>query len=407
MDSKIFIGVLVIGVVLFSGCVKTPDETTTTTIKTTTTTFKATTTIPESGVRPDYCLGDSDCVPAQCCHPTSCINKKFAPDCRGIGCTMVCQGPIDCGAGRCACINNKCVVENLKPTPPEVLIIPSVSAKEVENPKLKMTSFYSLEGLKINLNSPAYQLPLNLGDVINLQKINSRFKLKNEQKNLLKKNGFTVIPYGGDDIVEPYEDLKQREIPIFITSDSLLHLYHIQFNEILKGIEEREFFSKITGLSLAMLERSEQDFNSFTDPELKEAARRNVAYFSVALKLLQTPTEDYDEEEVKREIEEWNKQTPWDKKTFQPIRKLDFEVRDYVRDDVEKEITYIEDHEGFNPSPIFNSNPGCNCLRPQCYCEDYSQYIPRGHYTRSERLKRYFKSMMWYGRIAFLLKGGD
>jgi len=33
--------------------------------------------------------------------------------------------------------------------------------------------------------------------------------------------------------------------------------------------------------------------------------------------------------------------------------------------------------------------------------------VPRGHYTRSEKLKRYFKAMMWYGRMAFLLKGGD
>ena len=35
--------------------------------------------------------------------------------------------------------------------------------------------------------------------------------------------------------------------------------------------------------------------------------------------------------------------------------------------------------------------------------EDYSQYIPRGHYTRSEELKKYFKAMMWYGRLTFRL----
>jgi hypothetical protein len=33
--------------------------------------------------------------------------------------------------------------------------------------------------------------------------------------------------------------------------------------------------------------------------------------------------------------------------------------------------------------------------------EDYTQYIPRGHYTRSEDLKKYFKAMMWYGRLTF------
>jgi len=59
------------------------------------------------------------------------------------------------------------------------------------------------------------------------------------------------------------------------------------------------------------------------------------------------------------------------------------------------------------PSAIFNSDAKCDCLLPACYCEDYSQYIPRGHYTRSETLKRYFKAMMWYGRMSFLLKGGE
>ena len=35
--------------------------------------------------------------------------------------------------------------------------------------------------------------------------------------------------------------------------------------------------------------------------------------------------------------------------------------------------------------------------------EVYEQYIPRGHYTRSEDLKMYFKAMMWYGRLTFRL----
>src|SRR5262249_53136977 len=39
------------------------------------------------------------------------------------------------------------------------------------------------------------------------------------------------------------------------------------------------------------------------------------------------------------------------------------------------------------------------------YSEDFSQYVPRGHYTRSEVLKKYFVGMMWFGRLTFLLKG--
>jgi len=37
------------------------------------------------------------------------------------------------------------------------------------------------------------------------------------------------------------------------------------------------------------------------------------------------------------------------------------------------------------------------------YEEDFSQFIPRGHYTRSETLEKYFLAMMWYGRVQFRL----
>jgi len=61
---------------------------------------------------------------------------------------------------------------------------------------------------------------------------------------------------------------------------------------------------------------------------------------------------------------------------------------------VRAELALIGAHKGFAPSPLFT------------YDEDYSQYVPRGHYTRSARLQRYFQAMMWYGRMTFILKGG-
>jgi len=278
---------------------------------------------------------------------------------------------------------------------PATLSVPSVAAGEVSNPKLALGSHYKLDGFTITLNSPSYSLPLALAQIANLQNIESQFHLNENQETLLENNGFVVIPWDGDDIVEPYKDMKEQGVPIFVTSDTLLHLYHIQFNETLKRIEEEEFFDQLIDMSKAMLERSIEDYERFSDSELREAARRNVAYFAVALKLLQTPTEGYDEAKLRQEIEEWNQEHPYDQKEFVPIRVIDFTVPDWVDEEVDQEIKNIEEHQGFKPSAIFN------------YDEDYSQYVPRGHYTRSEVLKRYFKAMMWYGRMAFLLKGGD
>jgi len=56
------------------------------------------------------CSKDSDCVPEQCCHPTACMNKGEKKACN-VMCTAVCEGPIDCGAGTCACIEGQCAVK--------------------------------------------------------------------------------------------------------------------------------------------------------------------------------------------------------------------------------------------------------------------------------------------------------
>ena len=258
-----------------------------------------------------------------------------------------------------------------------VIIIPAVSAVDSDNPKYAMASYYTSEEVKIDASVPQYNLPLDLNLITNFDAVDSVLGINAPQEALLEKNGFVITSYYTDEtnIVEPYNYLKNQDIPIFVTSDTLLHLYHIQFDEILKGIEEREFFDKILDLSKALFDKSKQDYDYFTDEDLKEASRRNVAFFGVALSLLQTATEDYDGSE--------------------DITEVSFTIPGYVDDEVSEELSYIEAQDGYYDSPLF------------IYKEDYSQYKPRGHYTRSELLKRYFKAMMWYGRMSFLMKGGE
>jgi hypothetical protein len=57
----------------------------------------------------ETCQTDADCVPAQCCHPTSCVVASAAPDCSDMACTEDCQGgTMDCGQGHCACQDGTC-----------------------------------------------------------------------------------------------------------------------------------------------------------------------------------------------------------------------------------------------------------------------------------------------------------
>lgn len=51
------------------------------------------------------------CVPATCCHPTTCIQKGQEQDCAAVSCTMECApGTLDCNQARCEAINGKCEV---------------------------------------------------------------------------------------------------------------------------------------------------------------------------------------------------------------------------------------------------------------------------------------------------------
>lgn len=254
------------------------------------------------------------------------------------------------------------------------------------------SNYYNKKSLQFEAAVPTYSLPLQDSEIANYYQFTQKIPLTNEERDLLYKNGFIVIEnkttenllIAGKTLVnETYLDLKVADVPIFITSDSLLHLYHIQFDETLKRVETEEFYDDLWKLDKTLLEASIEDYDSASGAE-KEAARRNVAYFAVALSLLEPKPEQIAEDSG---IAEEN--TP-----FYSGNAKDYsvEVPSFVKDDVEAELNLIEAHEGSALSPIFK------------YSEDYSQYIPRGHYTNSEILKNYFRAMMWHGRMSMLLQ---
>jgi hypothetical protein len=72
---------------------------------------------------------------------------------------------------------------------------------------------------------------------------------------------------------------------------------------------------------------------------------------------------------------------------------------------VAEELALIEAQEGIVISPMMNLGQALSDL--DALQEDYSQYIPRGHYTTDDQLTAYFQTMMWYGRMTFRLKSED
>lgn len=235
--------------------------------------------------------------------------------------------------------------------------------------KPSFPTYYSPVDMEIEPNAPGYSLPLDMNLVVNWDAVDWQLKLEHVEP-LIRDNGFAVITrdFGfwdpnREDMVKPYEYLSSRDVPLFVSVDTWLHLYHIQFDETLREIEEQVFVGDLTALTGVLQADMVNTLltSKFSAPDFREAVRRNLAFVSVAYRLL----------------------VP------------DSNIPPMVETEVTLELDQIAAHEGFWPSEIF------------IYKEDYSQYVPRGHYTRSEALKRYFKAVMWYGRMGFLLKGSD
>jgi hypothetical protein len=241
----------------------------------------------------------------------------------------------------------------------------ALKAQSPTNPgglaRIELGSFYEYQPVAVTPNALSAPLPLSLDQVSNAPVVNVLPPMDQSARQSLERNGFVVLPDRQEvDMIGAYDQLAELHVPNFITSDSMLHLYHVQFDEILKTVEAGEFFPRMKVMSEALFESATNQYAALSG-DLQEAARRNVAFCSVALALL-------------------------GESIVAPAP---------VADIVAGELDKIQRHAGFEQSPLFT------------YQEDYSQYVPRGHYTRSEELKKYFKTLMWYGRMAFLLKGGQ
>ena len=210
-----------------------------------------------------------------------------------------------------------------------------------------------------------YSLPLDLGQVQGLD----QFTLSAAQQAQLAQNGFVVAaPVAGQyrEFYQIYESGRYSQVPMFITTDSVYHIYHLLFDKMLRDLETGYFIADLKSLTSTLLTATYQQYQTLHGTSLEEPARRNVAYFAVAAQLLGLPDP----------------------------------VPAEVTNLVSAELALINAANSATISPIWDRPDLSEDMRLK---EDYSQYIPRGHYTRSEDLKMYFKAMIWYGRLTFRL----
>ncbi len=203
-----------------------------------------------------------------------------------------------------------------------------------------------------------YTVSPTLREVVNLRAFNAAVPLGPAERQMLAKNLFAVQPTTAKQLFHIYEENDYKDLPSFVTTDAVLHLYHIFYDFTLRTAEEQTLTPALKRLTEGMLAESVKTWQEISDPQLKSAALKNVAYFAVALRLL-------------------------DPRGVVPPEAMEI---------AQTELDLIKAHEGFKRGAIFP------------YVVDYSQFVPRGHYTRSETLQRYFGTMMWYGLTPFALR---
>jgi hypothetical protein len=174
-------------------------------------------------------------------------------------------------------------------------------------------------------------------------------------RDLLASNGFVVIEGQIGQFHEAYShvSLSARQ-PLFVTTDAAYHYWHLAFSKALRDTEELVLLPILEDFSLALNQVAEADAADMQGTNLETEANRVALYSELLVALLQ------------------------------------LEAGPYARE-VEAELAMIRDHLDFDTSPTTGADV------------DYSLFGPRGHYTRTPELTRYFLAMSSLGQTGFLL----
>lgn len=203
--------------------------------------------------------------------------------------------------------------------------------------------------------------------------IGSQYGITNLEKSRIEQNGFVVTErLSYESFGQPLLEIFKKDLPVFVSTDAILHALHMSYDRILKDMETHVLlphFQQMLMRAHNQLHSESYKYRRATDKTFPTAAMqvsmRDVdLYLAVALSLLNgtnvMPAYPENVEEVSRLLALIDAETP----------------AEY---------------------PLFVSPKS----KPRLI--DFSQFTPRGHYTTSEELTRYFKTLIWLGRTEIYL----
>ena len=179
-------------------------------------------------------------------------------------------------------------------------------------------------------------------------------------RSKLAEQGFAIVDGQYDQLFQVYENNDYHNFPSFVTTDLYLQLFHLYFDVILRKVEVAKFTPRLLALCEKMHDQLQVIASTTSDAKLRKAAEHAVAYFAIGHTLLKG---------------QQSLSVPID-----------------LQMDVTAELKLIESEED-NFSDFLNYH--------EAYFM-YSLFRPRGHYTRTPELRRYFKAMMWLQTAPFI-----
>ncbi len=202
------------------------------------------------------------------------------------------------------------------------------------------------------------------GDICFLDSVRLKYELTPYENELLGRHNFMVterVPYYS--MWEGFRDVFEKDLPVFISTDAILHALHMSYDAILKDLEKALIIPRLDSALEKMHEYTGELEARYSDsPEIMQAVKDYDVYFTVARKLLAL------------------------NKTIN-CKYTDNEA-------TVAELMACIDRLGMEGFPLFASTPRSI---------DFSQFTVRGHYTKDPLLGAYFKSMIWLGRIELYL----
>lgn len=181
------------------------------------------------------------------------------------------------------------------------------------------------------------------------------YPVHSDQQGTLTEKGFVVVKnYKFNTFFEAFVDVFAADLPVYISVDAMLDALHLSFDRILMEIEEEVLVFKLEQM-LRKMNAGVNDLQDYSGGVDIETELDDVAFWIAMARSLLA-----------------GERVPG-------ARPVDATVEEFLSHVESSRVRSVE-------------------LFGQVRKEDFSQFVPRGHYTRSETLQRYFQAMMWVQR---------